>query len=377
MAGLLKIPLDDTEQISSAADPAPDPNQLALFQDPKQAPLPEEAVPHLIIQLQDDLARSRRREALWLSIITHLALILAILFGPKLPYFQGRAVRIANPNLESRDLTFLELPKDLQKTPVKPPNTNIISDKNRIAMSRGPRLDPDALHKILDARKPGAPGQPQPSAPAPAPQPATQAQAAPAQSEQNQPTTMARNNAPPANAPVLQDVPPPAKASPSPGQNPFNLGRSSPSAIAEATAPGRGSLGQGGDFGAGYRGAANVRGNMEILSDTMGVNFGPYLQRVKNTVQRNWYTIMPESAQRPFYTQGKVSIIFRILKNGNVDALTLESTSGRVDLDRAAEGGITMSNPFEPLPKEFEGAELRIRFTFYYNPEKGEIPGGS
>ena len=84
-----------------------------------------------------------------------------------------------------------------------------------------------------------------------------------------------------------------------------------------------------------------------------------------------------ESAQRPFFTQGKVSIIFRILKNGNVDALTLESTSGRIDLDRAAQGGISMSNPFEPLPKEFEGAELRIRFTFYYNPEKGEIPGGS
>lgn len=382
MAGLLKIPLEDDEQISSSAETGAgaeqNTDQLALFQDPKDSPLPEEAVPHLIIQLQDDLARSRRREALWLSIITHLVLILAIVFGPKLPYFQGRGVRIVRPNVESRDLTFLELPKDLQKPPVKPPNTNIISDKNRIAMSRTPRLDPDELHKILDARKPGAPGHPQPSAPAPAPQPAMQAQAAPAQTQQNQTTTMARNNAPSVNAPSLQDVPtPPAKGSPTPGQNPFNLGRTSPSAIAEATAPGHGSYGQGGEFGAGYRGAASVRGNMEILSDTMGVNFGPYLMRVKNTVQRNWYTIMPESAQRPFFTQGKVSIIFRILKDGRVDALTLESSSGRIDLDHAAQGGITMSNPFEPLPKEFEGTELRIRFTFYYNPAKGEIPGGS
>ena len=364
MAGLLKLPLEDDEQISSSAETAPgaqqNTDQLALFQDPKDAPLPEEAVPHLIIQLQDDLARSRRREALWLSIITHLVLILAIIFGPRLPYFQGRGVRIVRPNVESRDLTFLELPKDLQKPPVKPPNTNIISDKNRIAMSRTPRLDPDELHKILDARKPGAPGHPQPSAPAPAPQPAMQAQAAPAQTQQNQ-TTMARNNAPPVNAPTLQDVPPPpAKGSPTPGQNPFNLGRTSPSAIAETTAPGHGSYGEGGEFGAGYRGAASVRGNMEILSDTMGVNFGPYLARVKNTVQRNWYTIMPESAQRPFFTQGKVSIIFRILKDGRVDALTLESSSGRIDLDHAA-----------------EGTELRIRFTFYYNPAKGEIPGGS
>jgi len=32
-------------------------------------------VPHLLIQLQDDLTRSRRREAAWISIIVHLLLI--------------------------------------------------------------------------------------------------------------------------------------------------------------------------------------------------------------------------------------------------------------------------------------------------------------
>src|SRR5947209_6487603 len=188
MSGLLKIPLDDP-QLPPGAEPPQEPTpQLALFQDPKQAPLPEEAVPHLMVQLQDDLARSRRREALWLSIITHLILILAILFGPKLPYFQGREVRIVSPRMESRDLTFLDLPKDLQKTPLKPPKTNIISDKNRIATSRTPTIDQQALHKILDARKQGAPGRPQPTPPAPpAQQPAVQAQA-PAQPQPQQQT---------------------------------------------------------------------------------------------------------------------------------------------------------------------------------------------
>src|SRR5215472_18415720 len=203
-------------------------------------------------------------------------------------------------------------------------------------MSRTPRLDPDELHKILDARKPGAPGHPQPSAPAPAPQPAMPAQAAPAQTQQNQTTTMARNNAPPVNAPTLQDVTsPPAKGSPTAGQNPFNLGRTSPSAIAEATAPSHGSYGQGGEFGAGYRGAASVRGNMEILSDTMGVNFGPYLSRVKNTVQRNWYTIMPESAQRPFFSQGKVALTFRLRNDRHEDACKLRPTNESTKLHNA------------------------------------------
>ena len=35
-------------------------------------------VPHLLIQLQDDLARSRRREAAWISIIVHLVLMILI-----------------------------------------------------------------------------------------------------------------------------------------------------------------------------------------------------------------------------------------------------------------------------------------------------------
>ena len=62
MAGILKIPLNDAPQSTSngVAGAQPDDSQLALFRDPKQGPLPEEAVPHLVIQLQDDLARCSR-----------------------------------------------------------------------------------------------------------------------------------------------------------------------------------------------------------------------------------------------------------------------------------------------------------------------------
>ena len=47
--------------------------------------------------------------------------------------------------------------------------------------------------------------------------------------------------------------------------------------------------------------------------------------------------------------------------------------SGDVSLDRAAWGGITASDPFSPLPKEFHGPYLALRFHFYYNPAKGDI----
>src|ERR1700747_2779063 len=72
-------------------------------------------VPHLLIQLQDDLARSRRREAAWISIIVHIVLIVFLLkidwFAKYLPWHTAVAVKSAS----AKDITFLELPPDLQK----------------------------------------------------------------------------------------------------------------------------------------------------------------------------------------------------------------------------------------------------------------------
>src|SRR6202451_3466295 len=114
-------------------------------------------VPHLLIQLQDDLARPRRREAAWISIIVHLVLILAIakidFLSKFLPWHTVVAVKKPS-NL--KDLTFLELPPDLQKVPHK--QSNIASDKDRVAMTRHPNLDVKELRKSLATPPPGAPG---------------------------------------------------------------------------------------------------------------------------------------------------------------------------------------------------------------------------
>src|SRR5271163_3823978 len=41
-------------------------------------------VPHLLIQLQDDLSRARKREALWLSVILHLMVVILLWNSEKL-----------------------------------------------------------------------------------------------------------------------------------------------------------------------------------------------------------------------------------------------------------------------------------------------------
>jgi TonB family protein len=139
-------------------------------------------------------------------------------------------------------------------------------------------------------------------------------------------------------------------------------------AIQEATAR-LGSGGQGNRLGLGEQG--RQVGNLEILSDTHGVDFGPYLQLiVLPHVRKSWYSAIPESVERK---HGSVIIEFAITKDGKVAAMKLVASSGDTPLDRAAWAGIVSSAPFPPLPTEFRGQYLALRFCFQYNPTKEEL----
>ncbi|MGB9488849.1 MAG: TonB family protein, partial [Terriglobales bacterium] len=143
---------------------------------------------------------------------------------------------------------------------------------------------------------------------------------------------------------------------------------------AAAASRGHYGTGQGGDYGLSQgRGGPKALDQAEILTDTMGVDFGPYLTRVVQVVKANWYNIMPESVKAPIYKQGKLSIEFVIQKDGNVSGMTLHTSSGDVPLDRAAWGSITASNPFPPLPKEFPGQILGLRFYYFYNLQPDDL----
>jgi TonB family protein len=104
----------------------------------------------------------------------------------------------------------------------------------------------------------------------------------------------------------------------------------------------------------------------------MGVDFGPYLRRIIYDTERSWWPIIPESARPPLLKQGKVGIRFRILPDGSVKQMILEFPSGDVALDHAAWGGITGASPYPPLPKEFKGPYLELRFYFLYNIKPGD-----
>jgi TonB family protein len=326
-------------------------------------------VPALLIQLQDDLSRSRQREAFWISVVVHLAIIILAVNSTRFEnMLHKRAVIMVSPEdlMRQKELTYLELPPDEQKLTQRP-KSNVISDKDRVAQSKAPQLDRKELKKILDSARPGPPGASSPPAQSPQ-QPAAPAPEAAQQQEQPSPAP------PPQNQTARLQTPPTGAPRPT-----FNTGAMSPgSAIeqaARAAMNNRGGYGgDGGDYGLGQgKQAGEAIGPLDVLSDTMGVDFGPYLARVLHDVRENWYRIIPESARAPLMKKGKVSIEFAILKDGQVAGLQIVGTSGDVALDRAAYGGITASKPFPPLPAEFGGQYLALRFHFYYNPDKADL----
>jgi TonB family protein len=316
-----------------------------------------EFVPHLLAQLEDELARSRKREAFWISVVVHIVLVLLVIYSPVLlPNWAQPHLLRAEDLARSKEPTYLALPQDLQKPPEKV-HTDKLSDKNRIAQTTHPQIDRKTLEALREARlranqmpsqAPAAPAMPQAAPQQPSP-PATQS---------------AMNNYP------QQRVQPQEQ----PMENPFKAPSSAGAAIAEAARNTRmGTTGGGGGYGTGPSDRNARMGPFDILSDTQGVDFGPYLSRVLQSIKINWYTLIPEEARAPLLKHGKVAIRFLITPNGKVAGMFIESPSGDVPLDRAAYGGITASDPFSPLPHEFHGPYLALRITFFYNPKTGEM----
>lgn len=312
---------------------------------------------------EDEIDHYRRREAAWISLVVHAVIIVILLFAPKwIPAHRAMIV----PLEPKEDTTFIELPPEQRK--VQAPRTNRISDQNRIAQTRTPSPTRDELRKLLDARQPGRPAKAT-APPAPAQPPVQQAQQQP---QAGQPAPK------PATPPQTTQEAKMEAPVPSRPKSPFALhapGSTVSDAIHEIASEGRPvtSVPFGGNYGSGIRPKVDTRGDLEILSDTLGVDFGPYLKRLRQTVQDHWDQLIPQSALPPEMKKGIVTIEFAILKDGSIAGLRVITGSGDVALDRAAYGAITYSVPLPHLPAQFGGDYLLLRAKFFYNPDKNEL----
>ncbi len=300
-----------------------------------------------------------------LSIAVHIGLIVFVIFLPKIfpPH-----IPTAEEAIEAgKSLGVVYLPSDaesLSKAPAGSPAPKVRINPKTLNKVAPPRAESHAI-EAPPAASPERPPSDLPSAPVPR---------VPANTTPSQPVPSTEN--PPPSRLLLPSEP---RAQPKSGLN-LGLPSSSPGKqmqdqIQNAIKQAPGGITYGGDTtsqggtgrGGNGRGSGVGMGGMSILTDTEGVDFTSYMNRLHDIVMRNWTAVLPES----YYMgdKGIVVITFHIDRNGTIHVTepVLERTSGKEALDRAVLAAIRTSVPFEPLPAQFKGPFIELRAAFFYN----------
>ena len=300
-----------------------------------------------------------KRLSRFVSIAAHAVLILLILVEPKI--FPYRPPSASDLTLAQNQLTWANLPalseNQPRSSPRAAPTPQVHVDPRVLQQVAPPEPAPSQAPQERSAPNDQAPTLPE----APTPQPQ---QVAPAPQRQEMPAAPAapepvRNNN---TGLILPKIPSGASIEPMrPGESAgTNQGFEGPMPGVRRSGGGGGYPGDGGD-------GPSLGGGLQMLTPTEGVDFSSYLARVLDSVKRNWYAIIPESAQMG--DRGRVVLDFKIQRDGSVpdpDPL-LMSSSQKEPLDRAASSAIRASSPFEPLPSAFSGPYIQLRFIFLYN----------
>lgn len=312
--------------------------------------LEEHELIKLLDTIEDERARGRFRESIYISLFVWLAIAWVLFYGPRYLWHSPQLITPADA-LHQREIVQLNAPV-LPHHAVAPP----------------PRIDKGTMAK-LRAMKPS----PAPPAPSPAPTPAPPTEATrtppPALTQPTQPVPAPKLPLPSAPTPTLRSAEPDAPT-PQPSTRPnFNTGRSASDDMQQAMS---GSQNAGDDRSVGIKGSnrgTGVGSGAEILSDTQGVNFQPYLGRIMRLIYQQWLPLLPEEARPPLNKQGATLIRFTINPDGTISAMHLDGSTHDDALNRAAWGSITGVGQFPPLPKQFHGPNLELRIHYSVNQD--------
>ena len=312
----------------------------------------------IVPEPKEDRAKARWQVAMRLvsvyAVVITLVLLQSKLFPPHEPTQDEM-------ELARRQMVVLLPPGTLESLK---PSTRPVQPPPRV------RVDPRVLREVAPPTIPS---------PAPTPQPERSVKELPNAPvpKQNvaQPAPQTQPDPPLAKAPLKLETP----DSPVPHPNLVLPKETSPSqsiqdslrAAARSSGPtpigGGGRIQGSGGHGGGGGGGGTAYGGLEMLTPTEGVDFQSYLERVYVTVKRNWFAVMPESAE--LGERGIVVLTFKIMRDGSVPSNDpeIQRNSGKEPLDRAALSSVRASNPFEQLPPQFKGPYIELRYTYLYN----------
>jgi TonB family protein len=296
-----------------------------------------------------------RRESVVYSVAIHVALILAILYVPRLPWIQAAAERarkaaeqqqrlLEDRQQESPRFVFVQ-PRLDTKAPT-PPARAELSDQDRQA--RTLQRPPNPTNPLPYARGnstervESAEQSARARGEGPGPEPAPPEQT----------TADARETA--GDAPALRESADtgyaraqpatPAKPGGSLGEALKNLQKYVQRETFNNPQGGDGSFGP------------------SIQFDTKGVEFGPWIRRFIAQVKRNWF--FPYAAMT---FKGHVVLTFNVHRDGSITDLTVVQPSSIEAFTQSAFNAMLASNPTQPLPPEYPTDTAFFTVTFYFN----------
>lgn len=339
--------------------------------------------PNVFPGMKSDTDRWRRQATFLFSVISHAFVIMILMIGPKLfPNSEKQMVAFqVVPEAPENEQFFLWLPPDLMPSP-PPPDTPILSDQDRRAQGKAPEVVPEApqipysrgqsnLPEIAGGEEMVLPPKPPLASDHFSEDRELEIDQDEVKQQRAEPERDRKNNG---SMPSLQLKDIQGPSSNSQGELEFSI--ASPG---ESIRKVMRNLGKGNVIGPGGAGISETQLDNPlsslsmdaptILSDTRGVDFGPYLSRLLFAIRRNWYMVIPEVAR--LGKKGRVVFVFDILRDGDVKEINMVLSSGNFPLDNAALASIKMSIPAPPLPEEFTGPLLRLQFTYLYNQRMG------
>jgi len=333
-----ETPTEPSQQ-TPATDPVGDPGaQPARIMAGRYGELDTHELITLLDSIEDERARSRFRESMYVSIFVWLLIAWVFTYGTK---YWWHPPKLKVPvDIHERELAQLNLPNMPKPAPPVP------------KPAPRPTIDTKTMDHLREmARQPA----PQPAAPQPAPTP--------------QPTPPPP---PPPNATTpAPRTPPPVVAEAPQAQPNFGHPSSAAGAIQQALNDAAHSR-SGGDVGrppSSRRSGPLNLGGAEVLSDTQGVDFGPYLRRILGDIKRNWDPLIPPEAESPLFKQGETYIRFTINPDGTIKEMHLDGSTHDDAINKSCWGSITSEGQFPPLPAQFKGPNLELRIHYLVNKQ--------
>jgi TonB family protein len=293
-----------------------------------------------------------RREGVLLSVIVHLAVMVAVLVMPSLPIFQlspeeraeqeAELERIRDREQLERERRFVFVQPQVDLEAERPPERAELSDVDRQAQA--PQRAPAAANPL-----PFSLGNS-----------TERTEAAPEERARGPETVVPPNTEPPKPEPeeevaaVIPEADRGVRRAP-------EISRPAPGLLGDALRNLQQYV-QNETFHNPQGGATDPGSTIQF--DTKGVEFGPWIRRFVARVKRNWF--IPQAAMT---FRGRVVVQFNIHKDGRITDVVVAGPSSIDAFNRSAYNAILGSNPVEPLPPEYPEPVAAFTVTFFYNEE--------